>query len=65
MWSIDIDFAFIFYRNEELTSMLDSNKDGQKLDAMKIIIGVCYMRTAKFQFRHEHIVKWFYWPFYI
>lgn len=60
MWSVDIDFAFIFYRNEELTSMLDSNKDSQKLDAMKIIIGVCYMRTTKFQCRHEHIVKWFY-----
>lgn len=52
MWSVDIDFAFIFYRNEELTSMLDSNKDGQKLDAMKIIIGVCYMRTTNFQCRH-------------
>jgi AP-3 complex subunit beta len=29
-----------YKRNEELTQMLDSNKDGQKLDAMKMIIGM-------------------------
>ena len=27
-------------RHEDLKQMLDSNKDGQKLDAMKLIIGV-------------------------
>ena len=36
--------AVLFYclspRHEDLKMLLDSNKDGQKLDAMKIIIGV-------------------------
>lgn len=29
-----------FYRHEDLKQMLDSNKDGLKLEAMKRIIGV-------------------------
>jgi len=36
--------ALLFYclcpRHEDLKMLLDSKKDGQKLDAMKIIIGV-------------------------
>ena len=35
-------------RNEDLTSMLDSNKDGLKLDAMKLIIGVREMNTLNY-----------------
>jgi len=30
----------VFVRHEDLKQMLDSNKDGQKLEAMKLIIGV-------------------------
>ena len=30
----------MLYRHEDLKAMLDSNKDSQKRDAMKIIIGV-------------------------
>lgn len=29
-----------YHRHEDLKTMLDSSKDGQKLDAMKMIIGV-------------------------
>lgn len=31
---------FIYFRHEDLKEMLDSNKDGLKLEAMKRIIGV-------------------------
>ena len=30
----------IFYRHEDLKTMLDSNRDNQKLEAMKRIVGV-------------------------
>ncbi len=40
------------YRNEDLKKMLDSNKDGLKLDAMKIIIGVSYWRAYNISIVH-------------
>ena len=35
--------SIVFHRHEDLKSMLDSNKDNLKLEAMKRIIGVSYM----------------------
>lgn len=37
---------FLFSRHEDLKQMLDSNKDGLKLEAMKRIIGVSTFSTA-------------------
>ena len=32
--------TLVYCRHEDLKNMLDSSKDGQKLEAMKIIVGV-------------------------
>lgn len=36
-------FLLHFPRHEDLKIMLDGSKDGQKLDAMKMIIGVRWL----------------------
>lgn len=38
---LNIFFMLCNYRYEDLKCMLDGNKDGLKLEAMKRIIGVC------------------------
>lgn len=38
---IILHIHFLFYRNEDLKQMLESNKDSAKLEAMKRIVGVC------------------------
>ena len=37
MW---VWLPFCFCRHEDLKLLLDSSKDGQKLEAMKVVVGV-------------------------
>jgi len=43
---------YIFTRHDDLKQMLDSAKDGPKLEAMKRIIGVIYI--IKLQLGHDN-----------
>ena len=44
-------------RHEDLKIMLDGNKDGQKLDAMKMIMGVGPWRVCFFLSGHVNVMS--------
>ena len=47
--------ALLYTRHEDLKMMLDNSKDTPKLDAMKMIIGVCE-RLKSYEFIDEHLL---------